>query len=166
MAKFDVISENPSVQGPWTDELSKVLQEQGAFDVQTYQTKWAGWVFSVEVEHFSFIQATIIKQCLMHTWFICFVIHTFVWLYCTGLILRVSFPCTLCTITIHITIHRPKTSLSATNAPPCGSLSLRVYPSPMPGDIPLRMPHTGHCGYFDIFYGCFAGFRGPIWCSN
>ena len=39
MAKFDVISENPSVQGPWTDELSKVLQEQGAFDVQTYQTK-------------------------------------------------------------------------------------------------------------------------------
>ena len=92
--------------------------------------------------------------------------YLFVWLYCTGLILRVSFPCTLCTITIHITIHRPKTSLSATNAPPCGSLSLRVYPSPMPGDIPLRMPHTGHCGYFDIFYGCFAGFRGPIWCSN
>ena len=37
-AKFDVESENPSVQGPWTDELSKVLQEQGPFDVQAYQS--------------------------------------------------------------------------------------------------------------------------------
>jgi large subunit ribosomal protein L43 len=37
-AKFDVISERSSIQGPWTPELSKVLQEQGAFNVEAYVT--------------------------------------------------------------------------------------------------------------------------------
>ena len=33
VTKFDILSQNPSVQGPWTDALSKVLREQGAFEV-------------------------------------------------------------------------------------------------------------------------------------
>lgn len=38
-AKFDVISTQPSIQGAWTPQLSKVLQEVGAFEIKAYEGK-------------------------------------------------------------------------------------------------------------------------------
>jgi large subunit ribosomal protein L43 len=38
-AKFDVISQKNSLQGPWTSELSKILQDQGRFKIEDYNPK-------------------------------------------------------------------------------------------------------------------------------